>query len=613
MNFFQAQEKAKRNTTLLVFLFLCAVAILVTLTNLLVAVFFGSTSETGIKLSSIEISLTVLAIIGIAISYKYLSLKGGGRVIAEMLGGTLITNDDQNPQHIQLINVVEEMAIAAGMAVPPVYLIKEDSINAFAAGFSQQDAVIGINQGTLDLLNREELQGVVAHEFSHILNGDMNLNLRLIAILHGIVFIGIIGYSIMRGAMFQRKNGAAMLALGAGLIAIGFGGMFFGNLIKASVSRQREYLADASAVQFTRLQTGIANALKKIGAHSHQSHMQNKSAEQASHLFFGSILPKFSSGLMATHPPLDKRIRAIDPNWDGAFAQTEGQTRSDLRTSAATPRSKDNLQSSLVSGITEQVGQINEASLTRANQFVDQLEPNIKTSSHDVFEARALIYALLLSQDVDLRQKQITFLNEKAEKGVPAHLIRILNALEQVDRSEHLNLVLMATPTLKRLSKAQYRVFSTNIGELIVSDGKVDLFEWVLHRLLTQALYSQFEKIRPARGKIKNVLKLEREVAQLLSILASHSHSDRRRCEQAYNSAASALSITLTFKHTDYFDFRLLNTIMENLRELSPRAKEKVIEAADLCIKSDNSVSFEERVLLQGICATLDCPLTYES
>ena len=607
MNFFQSQEKAKRNTTLLVFLFLCAVAVLVALTNLLVVVFLGSTSESSAGLSSVEISLTVLAIIGIAIAYKYLSLKGGGRVIAEMLGGTLITSDNQNPQHIQLINVVEEMAIAAGMTVPPVYLIREDSINAFAAGFSQQDAVIGINQGTLDLLNRDELQGVVAHEFSHILNGDMNLNLRLIAILHGIVFIGMIGYGVLRGAMFQRKNGAAMLALGAGLIAIGFGGMFFGNLIKASVSRQREYLADASAVQFTRLQAGIANALKKIGAHSQQSHMLTKSAEQASHMFFGSVLPKFSSGLMATHPPLDKRIRAIDPNWDGVFALTPGQSRS--ATSTAIPRPEGNTQNSFVSGITEQVGQINEASLVYANQFVNRLEPNLKKSSHDVFEARALIYALLLSQDLELRQKQIAFLTTKAEKGVSEHLMRILNDLDQVDHSEHLNLVLMATPTLKRLSKAQYRVFSSNIGELIVSDGKVDLFEWVLHRIMTQSLYSQFEKIKPPRGKIKNILRLEKEIAQLFSILASHSQADKQRCEHSYNEAVRTLDISLSFKHADYFDFRQLNTIMEKIRELSPRAKEKVISAADVCIKADNSVSVEERVLLQGICATLDCPL----
>ena len=584
---------------------------LVALTNVLLAVFLGSTNEQGVAPSPLAISVLVLLIIGIAMAYKYLSLQGGGKNIAEMLGGTLITNDTRSPQHKQLLNVVEEMAIAAGMTVPPVYLIREDSINAFAAGFSQQDAVIGINQGTLDLLNREELQGVVAHEFSHILNGDMSLNLRLIAVLHGIVFIGMIGYGVIRGAVFQRKNGLAMLALGAGLIAIGFGGMFFGNLIKASVSRQREYLADASAVQFTRLQSGIASALKKIGSHTQQSHMLNTSAEQASHMFFGSILPKFSSGLMATHPPLDQRIRAIDPGWDGKFERSSSPTGQEFRSSAEAPKKKKNPQSGLVSGITEQIGQINEASLEKANHFVNHLEPNIKNSSHDVFEARALIYGLLLSQDLELRQKQIRFLEKKAEKGVPEHLTKILEDLQQVDRAEHLNLVLMATPTLKRLSKSQYRVFSANIGELIVSDGKVDLFEWTLHRVLTQALYGQFERIKTPSGKIKNLLRLEKETAQLLSIIASHSHSNAEVCERAFDSAATRLNITLGFKHLDYFDFRELNTIMEKIRELSPKAKAKVIDAADVCIKSDNAVTIQERVLLQGICATLDCPLPY--
>mgnify|MGYP003302608515 FL=1 len=197
MNFFQAQEKAKRNTALLVFLFICAVLILITLTNVLVNFLLAANTDMGIALSPIEISLVVLGVITIAITYKYLSLKGGGRVIAEMLGGRLIPSDTQNRQHRQLLNIVQEMALAAGMPTPPVYLIPEQSINAFAAGMTQRDAVIGINQGTLDLLNRSEIQGVVAHEFSHILNGDMSLNLRLIAILHGIVFIGIIGYSLL--------------------------------------------------------------------------------------------------------------------------------------------------------------------------------------------------------------------------------------------------------------------------------------------------------------------------------------------------------------------------------------------------------------------------------
>jgi Zn-dependent protease with chaperone function len=206
------------------------------------------------------------------------------------------------------------MAIAAGMPVPPVYLIRENSINAFAAGFGIHDAVIGINQGTIDLLNRQELQGVVAHEFSHILNGDMRINLRIIALLNGILILGIIGGGLMRGSMFSRsRDRGALIALGIGLLVIGYGGTFFGQLIKAAVSRQREYLADASAVQFTRSTQGIANALKKIGAHSTGSRIESPQADENSHLFFGAI--RSFSSMMATHPPLEARIKALDPNW----------------------------------------------------------------------------------------------------------------------------------------------------------------------------------------------------------------------------------------------------------------------------------------------------------
>ena len=207
---------------------------------------------------------------------NFWALQGGGKAVAESLGGVLIHQNTRDSQQRQLLNVVEEMAIAAGMPVPPVYLIRENSINAFAAGFGIHDAVIGINQGTIDLLNRQELQGVVAHEFSHILNGDMRINLRIIALLNGILILGIIGGGLMRGSMFSRsRDRGGLIALGIGLLIIGYGGTFFGQLIKAAVSRQREYLADASAVQFTRSSQGIANALKKIGAHSSGSHIES--------------------------------------------------------------------------------------------------------------------------------------------------------------------------------------------------------------------------------------------------------------------------------------------------------------------------------------------------
>ena len=247
MNFFQAQDQARGKTRLLTLLFIAAVVSLVVLTNVLVAVAIGvGIGPEALAAQSPQtwllISGAVIGVIAVASLFKFLALRGGGRVVAESLGGQPIHQNTQNPQQRQLLNVVEEMAIAAGLPVPPVYLIPENSINAFAAGYGQDDAVIGINQGTLDLLNREELQGVVAHEFSHILNGDMRINIRLMALLSGILFIGIIGYGMLRGSMFSRsKDRGQAVALAFGLIVVGYGGTFFGNLIKAAVSRQRNF------------------------------------------------------------------------------------------------------------------------------------------------------------------------------------------------------------------------------------------------------------------------------------------------------------------------------------------------------------------------------------
>ena len=274
------------------------------------------------------VAIGVLVLVGGGSLYKIAQLRGGGRVVAEQLGGRLLHPDTTDPHERVLLNVVEEIALASGTPTPPVYLLEEEEgINAFAAGFTPDDAVIGVTRGTLHQLQRAELQGVIAHEFSHILNGDMQLNIRLMGVLHGILLIGILGYFVFRSAMFSsmgrrsdRGNaGIALLALGGGLIVIGSLGTFFGKWIKASVSRQREFLADASAVQFTRDPDGIAGALKRIGGFVSGSAVASPNAPEASHLFFGQALSGGLQSIFATHPPLAERIRRLDPSFDGEF------------------------------------------------------------------------------------------------------------------------------------------------------------------------------------------------------------------------------------------------------------------------------------------------------
>ena len=324
-DFFTHQDQARRNTTRLEVLFVLAVLALILSIDLLLAATLGYLArdprtgavdwslafDPGIVVLS---ALGTLSVVGGGSLFKTAQLRSGGHVVAEELGGRRLHPDTADPTEQKILNVVEEMAIASGTATPPVFLLdSEQGINAFAAGFTPSDAVIGITRGAAERLTRDELQGVVAHEFSHILNGDMRLNIRLMGILHGILIIGMLGYFILRmtassgrGRRSSRGGGGgavvAILALGAGLMAVGFFGTLFGNLIKAAVSRQREFLADASAVQFTRQPSGLAGALKKISGLAAGSRIENPNAPEASHMFFGRATGGFA-GLFSTHPP----------------------------------------------------------------------------------------------------------------------------------------------------------------------------------------------------------------------------------------------------------------------------------------------------------------------
>ncbi|MBC7968722.1 MAG: M48 family metallopeptidase, partial [Verrucomicrobia bacterium] len=251
-----------------------------------------------------------VVLVGLGSLYKIQTLKAGGSVIAQEMGGRLLLAEMAHPEERQLLNVVEEMAIAAGISVPAVYVMDgEQGINAFAAGFTPNDAVIGVTRGTLEQLSRDELQGVIGHEFSHILNGDMRLNIRLIGVLHGLLLIYITGRIVIDWRP-RNKEGNAVLVFGIALVVIGSFGLLCGRLIKSAISRQREFLADASAVQFTRNPAGIAGALDKIAQHHYSSLVKTPAAESNSHLFFGSALRfNYLEDLFATHPPLAQRIR----------------------------------------------------------------------------------------------------------------------------------------------------------------------------------------------------------------------------------------------------------------------------------------------------------------
>ena len=661
MNFFEAQDNARKKTKQLVLLLTAAVISLIVLTNLLVAavyLFFngymghggGSWSDALATMPPdlwAWISLAVLGVVGCASGYKYLAVQSGGRAIGELLGGAPLRYDSATPEQKRLLNVVEEMAIASGLPVPPVYLIPESSINAFAAGFTPNDAIIGINQGTIEHLNRDELQGVVAHEFSHILNGDTHINLRLIAILHGILFLGILGYIVLRGGGLRasgRKSsaGVPLLALGVGLVIIGYAGTFFGNLIKAGVSRQREYLADAAAVQFTRNPIGIANALKKIGGLTIGSTMTAPKANEVSHMFFGEANRRMFGQLLATHPPLDERIRAVEPSWDGAFTPVTMTQTPAPEQNAVDPRAMAHVDSLAVRvaealpdaggsaielvdvdevfavdeivGVEDRVGHPTAAHVATAHALVGGLPTALTDAAHDPWSARAITYAGLLDADETIRKSQLAHLKAHGDRGIDRETDRLYPLLSHLNAPDKLTLFEMSTPALKVLSHEQYRRFSSNLVTLIKLDQRIDLFEWVLHRLIVNNLKphyegAHYEGARHSRTRHRNYDGLAADVGALLCAIARYSHDSSADASAAFGAGAVEMDLALEYDASPDPNFARLNTALRALRRVSPLAKPKLLKACIRVALHDELLTFDAHALLQGVAATLDCPL----
>ena len=324
MDFFTQQEKSRKKTGLLVFFFITAVVLIIAaLYAVITAILFYNKMviDPFQPVLLLCVAGGTLAIVIGGSLFKTSQLRRGGAAVAKMLGARPVARDTRDLKEKQFLNVVEEMAIASGVTVPDAYVLDEQGINAFAAGWGTSDAAVCVTTGCLNFLTRDELQGVIAHEFSHVLNGDMRLNIRLMGLIFGILVIAQIGYFILRGSSRGRVrissgrgksgSGAAVIFLVAlALMCIGYIGVFFGNLIMAAVSRAREFLADASAVQFTRNPSGIAGALKKIGGLADGSLIHHPNAAQASHMFFANGISSFWSNMFATHPPLAKRVSA---------------------------------------------------------------------------------------------------------------------------------------------------------------------------------------------------------------------------------------------------------------------------------------------------------------
>ena len=633
MDFFEHQDKARRNTGLLTLYFGLAVLCIFGALFTLASYFLSRDPYSGTIVWDMglagQVALGTGLLVGLGSLYKIATLNGGGKIVAESLGGSLINPGTNDPKKKRLLNVVEEMAIASGSPVPPVYLMEEKSINAFAAGHSPENAVIGVTRGCIEKLNREELQGVMAHEFSHILNGDMRMNIRLIGVLHGILLIAGLGYFLMRispylgGGRRHRENGGlgiALVAGGIGMLVIGYVGAFFAGLIKAAVSRQREFLADASAVQFTRNPQGISGALKKIGGISEGSRIAAPKANECSHMFFGASV----ASLFATHPKLEKRIQRIDPKWKkevrkmengtelfhdmGSYGISKFSNTKGIETRKSTPKTP------LPSGQSQETilnaGNPTRAHFIHARQIISTTPTDLLNRVREPFGARCVVFALLIDKEkTSVRNKQIAFLRKQAERGSVKETETSERLITNLTSEQKFALIELASPALQHLSPGQYATFRSIIEHLVAADERLDLFEWSLRKLIDHDLGRRFTRPQTIHGST-SVSRLLPECLLVLGALARYGQ-DAATPEPSFLAGASALTRGKSLKLPKAEDCGVtqLNAAVERLDKLTSLDKRSLLEACSRTIDHDGKTTDVEVQILRGVAAGISCPL----
>ncbi len=642
MDFFQRQDSARRKTKWLVLYFAAATLATILAVYVVFALVYTTHNQTKRYRHRADVTFwnpelfgwvtagTLLVVIGGSL-YKIAELSAGGALVASSLGGRPLDINTPSVEEKKLRNVVEEMAIASGVPVPQIYVLpEEDGINAFAAGFNQNDAVIGVTRGAIQALTRDELQGVIGHEFSHILNGDMRLNMRLIGVINGLLCIALLGKVLLR-AMSGRTRGrndgrAAVFVIGLGLVVIGSIGMFFGRLIKSAISRQREFLADASAVQFTRNPQGLAGALKKIGGCASGSKLEAPNAEEASHLFFGNALSDGWMNLMATHPPLEERIRALDPAWDGKYPVVRIE-REVVVTPVATaspriaprfipPPTLDKLIGASTTFGANQVlvntGVPTPQQVCYAAELRAAIPDHIRSIARESLGASTIIYSLLLDVEEPARLKQLRELQESNTSAVYEETLRTYSTVASIDARLRLPLVNLCLPALRLMSKDQYFRFNENIRQLIESDRRIFLFEYMLQKIVLRNLEPNFNPGRKPVIQYYVLKPLEEDIIVLLSALARHGSEEPAAIQHAFSCGVQQLKFSISniaLLGDDQCDLPQIDAALNRIASAAPMVKKTVLNACASAVAADGVVHMKEAELLRAIAETLDCPI----
>jgi len=632
MDFFAEQAHVRESTRVLVVLFIAAVLAIVAAVDMLVAVVVGP----WVKISHASLltisTIAVLGLIAGCAAYRISSLSAGGKAVADDVGGEPVPPDTQDPALRQLRNVIEEVAIASGTPVPDIYLLPDEpGINAFAAGYSPSDAAITVTQGCLDHLTRNELQGVIAHEFSHVLNGDMRLNIRLMGLLYGIMALSIIGRQMTwsRGnagiwdSEDDRDRLSAWFLIGIALMVIGSIGHFFGRLIQAAVARSRETLADACAVQFTRQTSGIAGALKKIAVLAEGSRLQTVNRHEIAHMMLGDV--DHFSAWFATHPPLMNRIRLLEPYFrEQELAKLKPQVQVSVGKSdekqEVVQRELPPLEwpgglaigAAVVAAQGAPVPQVATADAVQSTAVSPrETFARLKEAVRQPESALAMMLALATSKQQELRAKQAKLVADAFGDDVQAAVSERAAEVQALPATSHMPLLSLAFPALKQLTPGRQQTLLQTLDAVVSIDPQVDLDDYCLVRLLRMHL---LEACKPRSAPVDGQKKLPAcrdSVALVCAVVATYGATDdaaARRAwllamDQAFPGAAATWQ-TLPLDWQAPFDRAL-----DDLDGLMPAAKEIVIQSLLGAIRADGVVTAAEAELLRVICASLHCPV----
>lgn len=637
MDFFRRQAETRRFSRWLVLLFVVAVALIVIAVDGVVVLAVAVLSEPEAKASGgpvdfgnypgtiVLTSLVVLSIIGIASLVRTSQLALGGGSVAQALGGTRITGDSGDPLRRRLVNVVEEMAIASGVPVPEVYVLeREPGINAFAAGDNPANAAIAVTRGALTTLNRAELQGVVAHEFSHVLNGDMRLSTRLIGWLFGLLVMSMTARLILRhaprGGGGRRGGGAILVVIAAAgaILVLGYIGLFFGRLIQAAVSRKRESLADASAIQFTRDTAGLRDALVKIGASEAGSRIRESDAEEVAHLLFAPGLAR----AFQTHPPLVERIRAIDPRFEPeefvAMRRRiqEERARAPVEEAGAAPSAQALTGTSgagpvllAPAAVAALVANPAAPHVQLAHELLQSLPESLRRAAREPESAPALFLALALDLAADARARQLAFITQQYGGTMLADIEALLAPVDGLHAAQRLPALLQAFPALQQLGRGERLGLLRCVNGLLTREGRTSVFAYVLRKLAQVHLRDEASPRRRA-GIALSLPAARAEIRLLLSVLALSGSADENQAQLAWAAGMHEL-------HFDVADGLLrqanwpreLDSALNRLDRLAPVGKEALVRALARTISHDRQLTAGEAELLRAVCATLHCPL----